>query len=154
MHLIADNAAGLLMYQGKVDVIVFGADRVAANGDVANKIGTYKIAVCGRENSIPVYACVPTSTIDLTVATGQGIPIEERNAREVTHVGAENIAPDKVAVFNPAFDITPHKYLTGIVTEEGICYPPFQKSLRLAKEKAEARIRNTWNERLKSYLHQ
>jgi len=152
MHLIVDNAAGLLMYQGKVDVIVFGADRVAANGDVANKIGTYKLAVCGRENSVPVYACVPTSTIDMTTANGQGIPIEERSSKEVTHVGNECIAPDKVPVFNPAFDITPFKYLTGIITEEGICYPPFGVSLKKAKEKAEARIRSSWNERLKSYL--
>lgn len=139
MHLIADNAAGLLMLEGKVDVVLFGADRVAANGDVANKIGTYKIAVCGRENGIPVYACVPTSTIDLTVPTGKGIVIEERSATEVTEVGSERIAPEGCPVYNPAFDVTPFKYLTGIVTEEGICYPPFNVSLKEAKEKAEKR---------------
>jgi methylthioribose-1-phosphate isomerase len=141
MHLIADNAAGHLMRTGQVDVVIFGADRVAANGDVANKIGTYKVAVVARENGIPVYAVVPTSTIDLNLPDGDHIPIEERDAREVTHVGDTNIAPEGVPVYNPAFDITPYRYLTGIVTEEGICYPPFDVSLRRAKEAAEARIR-------------
>lgn len=141
MHLIADNAAGHLMRTGKVDVVIFGADRVAANGDVANKIGTYKISVVARENGIPVYAVVPTSTIDLNLPDGDHIPIEERDASEVTHVGDTVIAPVDVPVYNPAFDVTPHRYLTGIITEEGICYPPFQVSLRRAKEAAEARIR-------------
>ncbi|MEZ4617680.1 MAG: S-methyl-5-thioribose-1-phosphate isomerase [Caldilineaceae bacterium] len=140
MHLIADNAAGHLMRTGKVDVVIFGADRVAANGDVANKIGTYKLGVVAKENHIPVYAVVPTSTIDLNLATGDDIPIEERGAEEVTHVGVTNIAPEDVPVYNPAFDVTPHYYITGIVTEEGICYPPFTESLRQAKEAAEARI--------------
>lgn len=142
MHLIADNAAGHLMRTGKVDVVIFGADRVAANGDVANKIGTYKLGVVARENGIPVYAVVPTSTIDLNLPDGDHIPIEERDASEVTHVGDTLIAPANVPVYNPAFDITPHRYITGIVTEEGICYPPFQQSLRRAKEAAEARIRS------------
>ena len=140
MHLIADNAAGHLMRTGKVDVVIFGADRVAANGDAANKIGTYKLAVVARENGIPVYCVARASTVDLNLPTGDHIPIEERDAREVTHVGNENIAPLGVPVYNPAFDVTPHKYLTGIVTEEGICYPPFTESLRKAKAAAEERI--------------
>ena len=139
MTLIADNAAGMLMRLGKVDLVLFGADRVAANGDVANKIGTYKLAVLARENGVPCYSVVPTPTIDLSLAHGDLIPIEERDAREVTHVGAEQIAPDGVAVYNPAFDVTPHRYLTGIITEEGICYPPFGVSLRRAVEAAERR---------------
>lgn len=141
MHLIADNAAGHLMRTGQVDVVIFGADRVAANGDVANKIGTYKVAVVARENGIPTYAVVPTSTIDLNLPDGDRIPIEERGPEEVTHVGDALVAPAGVPVYNPAFDVTPQRYLTGIVTEEGICYPPFEVSLRRAKEAAEARVR-------------
>jgi methylthioribose-1-phosphate isomerase len=136
MTLIADNAAGMLMRAGKVDLVLYGADRVAANGDVANKVGSYKLAVLAKENGIPCYAVVPTSTIDLALAHGDLIPIEERNREEVTHVGKEQIAPDNVPVYNPAFDVTPHRYLTGIITEEGICYPPFQNSLRQAVEAA------------------
>jgi methylthioribose-1-phosphate isomerase len=139
MTLIADNAAGMLMRLGKVDLVLFGADRVAANGDVANKIGSYKLAVIARENGIPCYSVVPTPTVDLRLAHGDLIPIEERDAREVTHVGAEQIAPDGAPVYNPAFDVTPHRYLTGIITEEGICYPPFELSLRRAVEAAERR---------------
>lgn len=139
MTLIADNAAGMLMRLGKVNLVLFGADRVAANGDVANKIGSYKLAVIARENGIPCYSVVPTPTIDLSLAHGDLIPIEERDAREVTHVGAEQIAPDGVPVYNPAFDVTPHRYLTGIITEEGICYPPFEVSLRRAVAAAERR---------------
>ena len=141
MTLIADNAAGMLMRAGKVDLVLFGADRVAANGDVANKIGSYKLAVIARENGVPCYSVVPTPTIDLSLAHGDLIPIEERDAREVTHVGAEQIAPAGVPVYNPAFDVTPHRYLTGIITEEGICYPPFEMSLRRAVEAAERRRR-------------
>ena len=135
MHLIADNAAGHLMRTGQVDVVVFGADRVAANGDVANKIGTYKVAVVARENGIPVYCVAPTSSVDLDLPDGDQIPIEERGAEEVTEIGARPIAPKDVPVYNPAFDITPQRYLTGIVTEEGICYPPFTGSLRAAVER-------------------
>ena len=152
IHLIADNASGLLMYQNKVDAVVFGADRVAANGDTANKIGTYKLAVVARENSVPVYACVPTSTIDLTVSDGRQIPIEERGSEEVTHIGVECIAPPNCRVFNPAFDVTPAKYISAIVTEEGICYPPFEKSLPLAKEKSNIRVQEQWKKRLEKYL--
>jgi methylthioribose-1-phosphate isomerase len=140
MHLIADNAAGHLMRAGKVDAVIYGADRVAANGDVANKVGSYKLAVVAKENGIPVYAVVPTSTIDLNLPNGDHIPIEERDAREVTHVGDTHIAPEGVPVYNPAFDVTPHRYLTAIVTEEGVCYPPFTESLHKAKAAAEARV--------------
>ena len=140
MHLIADNAAGHLMRTGQVDVVVFGADRVAANGDVANKIGTYKVAVVARENGIPVYCVAPTSTVDLALSDGDQIPIEERGAEEVAQIGARPIAPTDVPVYNPAFDITPHRYLTGIVTEEGICYPPFGQSLRAAVERGRATV--------------
>jgi methylthioribose-1-phosphate isomerase len=139
MTLIADNAAGMLMRLGKVQVVLYGADRVAANGDVANKIGSYKLAVLAKENGIPCYSVVPTPTIDLALAHGDLIPIEERGAEEVTMVGVERIAPEGVPVYNPAFDVTPHRYLTGIITEEGICYPPFEISLRKAVEAAEAR---------------
>jgi len=141
MHLIADNAAGHLMLAGKVDVVLFGADRIAANGDVANKIGSYKLAVLAKENGIPCYSVAPTSTVDLNASTGDAIPIEERPSDEVTHFGGEQIAPDGVPVYNPAFDVTPHRYLTGIITEEGICYPPFTQSLRQAKAVAEERIK-------------
>jgi len=140
MHLIADNAAGHLMRTGRVDVVIFGADRVAANGDVANKIGTYKLGVVAKENGIPVYCVAPTSTVDLNLPDGDKIPIEERGAEEVTHIGSTNIAPIDVPVYNPAFDVTPHRYITGIVTEEGICYPPFGQSLRQAKAAADVRI--------------
>ncbi len=139
MHLIPDNAAGLLMLQGKVDIVLYGADRVAANGDVVNKIGTYKISVLAKENGVPVYAVVPTSTIDLTVACGKDIVIEERSEDEVTVIDGVRIAPAGVKVFNPAFDYTPFRYITGIITEEGICYPPFSMSLADAKRKAEAK---------------
>jgi methylthioribose-1-phosphate isomerase len=142
-HLMVDSASGILMRRGQVDVVLFGADRVASNGDVANKVGTYKVCVVGRENGVPCYACVPTSTIDLTLKTGDEIVIEERHGSEVTSIGDEIVAPEGTPVFNPAFDVTPHKYLTGIITEEGICYPPFAVSLKKAKEAAEARIAAT-----------
>jgi len=129
--LIADNAAGHFLRTGQVDLVLVGADRVAANGDVANKIGTYKLAVVARENGVPFYPCVPTSTIDLTTPTGDDIPIEERPAEEVTDLmfKGQPIAPPGVPVANPAFDITPHRYITGIITELGIARPPFEQSL-------------------------
>jgi len=130
MTLIADNVAGHLMRTGRVDIVLVGSDRTAANGDVANKIGTYKLAVLAKENGVPFYPVVPTSTIDLALPTGDDIPIEERDAREVTHVRGCQIAPDGVRVLNLAFDVTPHRYVTGIVTENGIAYPPFNLSLR------------------------
>jgi methylthioribose-1-phosphate isomerase len=130
--LIADNAAGHFMRSGQVDIVLVGADRVATNGDVANKIGTYKLALAAQANGIPFYPCVPTSTVDLSLSTGDDIPIEERPAEEITRVTYQDqpIAPEGVAVANPAFDITPHRYVTGIVTENGIAYPPFTLSLR------------------------
>jgi methylthioribose-1-phosphate isomerase len=133
MTLIADNAAGHLMRTGQVDIVLVGADRVAANGDVANKIGTYKLAVLAKENGIPFYSVCPTSTVDLSLPSGEHITIEERDPAEVTHVGGVCIAPEGVPVYNPAFDVTPHRYITGIVTEEGIVYPPFAPGLRRAK---------------------
>jgi methylthioribose-1-phosphate isomerase len=130
MTLIADNVAGHLLRTGRVDLVLVGSDRTAANGDVANKIGTYKLAVLAKENGVPFYPVVPTSTIDLSLSSGDEIPIEEREAREVTHVDGCQIAPDGVRVLNLAFDVTPHRYVTGIVTENGIAYPPFVGSLR------------------------
>lgn len=150
LHLIADNAAGMLMAQGKVDAFVFGADRVASNGDVANKVGTFKNCVVAREHGIPTYACVPTSTIDLTMASGKEIHIEERPAEEVTMVENVRLAPEGVPVFNPAFDVTPAKYITAIITEEGICYPPFNLSLKRAKDAAEHRAKAQWQAKLAS----
>ncbi len=130
MTLIADNAAGHYLYRGLANKVFYGADRVAANGDVANKIGSYKLAVVARENHVPVYAVMPTSTIDLTLASGMDIPIEERDAEEVTTIDGVRVAPEGVRVGNPAFDVTPHKYLTGIVTERGVAYPPFEENLK------------------------
>ncbi len=134
--LIADNAAGHFMRTGRVDLVLVGADRVTANGDVANKIGTYKLAVTAQANGIPFYSCVPTSTIDLSLPTGDDIPIEERPAEEVTEVLHQGrpIAPQGIHVANPAFDVTPHRYVTGIVTENGVAYPPFDVSLRQVVE--------------------
>lgn len=130
--LIADNAAGHFMRAGEVDIVLVGADRVAANGDVANKIGTYKLAVVAQANGIPFYPCVPTSTVDLSLPTGDDIPIEERAGDEVTAITYQGqpAAPEGVSVANPAFDVTPHAYVTGIVTEIGIAYPPLETSLR------------------------
>jgi methylthioribose-1-phosphate isomerase len=132
MTLIVDNAAGYFMQTGKVDIIFVGADRVVANGDVVNKIGTYKLAVVAGENGVPFYAVVPTSTMDLSIASGDHVPIEERGTEEVTHVRGQLIGPQGVNVANPAFDVTPHRYVTGIITENGIAYPPFGMSLRSA----------------------
>jgi len=129
--LIVDNAAGHFMRTGQVDIVMVGADRVAANGDVANKIGTYELSVVAQANGIPFYPCVPTSTIDLSLASGNDIPIEERPADEVLGISyhGKPIAPQGTQVANPAFDVTPHRYVTGIVTENGIAYPPFELSL-------------------------
>jgi len=127
--LIADNAAGQLMRTGRVDLVLYGADRVAANGDVANKVGSYKLAVVARENGIPCFCVSPTSTIDMSLPSGDDIPIEERPPEEVTELRGQRIAPLGVPVANIAFDITPHRYLTGIITERGIAYPPFDLSL-------------------------
>jgi len=130
--LIADNAAGHFMRTGQVDIVLVGSDRTAANGDVANKIGTYKLAVVAKENGVPFYPVVPTSTIDLNLANGDLIPIEERPAEEVVNAIDRPIAPAGITARNPAFDVTPHRYVTGIVTEVGIVYPPFVKNLKKA----------------------
>ena len=128
--VITDSMAGALMRAGDVDLVVVGADRIAANGDVANKIGTYTVAVLAREHGIPFYVAAPWSTIDLATPDGSGIPIEERPAREVTHVGTTRLAPEGARVRNPAFDVTPHHLVTAIVTDRGIYHPPFVDALR------------------------
>jgi methylthioribose-1-phosphate isomerase len=128
--VITDNMAGAMMRLGGIDLVVVGADRIAANGDVANKIGTYAVAVLAREHGIPFYVAAPRSTIDLATADGAGIPIEERNAREVTHVGSSRVTPEGAHIRNPAFDVTPARYVTAIVTERGIARPPYEESLR------------------------
>ena len=138
--LITDNMAGHLMSRGEVDVIVVGADRIAANGDTANKIGTYSVAVLAREHRIPFYVAAPLSTIDLKTPDGQHIPIEERNAREVTHVGGSQLVPEGALVWNPAFDVTPHQLIAGIITERGIFRPPYTESLAQAFEVEAARV--------------
>jgi len=118
--LITDSMAGYFMGRGEVNCVIVGADRIAANGDTANKIGTYTLAVLAKEHGIPFYVAAPTTTIDLTLASGDEIPIEERSSEEVTHIQGVAIAPEGVDVANPAFDITPHKYITAIITENGI----------------------------------
>ena len=134
--VISDNMAGAMMKQGKIRAIVVGADRIAANGDVANKIGTYTVAVLAKEHGIPFYVAAPISTVDLETADGSGIPIEQRNALEVTHIAGKQIAPDGVAIENPAFDVTPATYVAAIITEEGIARAPYEESLRRLAEKA------------------
>lgn len=127
--VIADNMAGAMMRQGKIKAVVVGADRIAANGDVANKIGTYSVAVLAREHGIPFYVAAPWSTVDLNTPTGDQIPIEQRPHKEVTHHGGKQMAPDGVNVENPAFDVTPGKYVTAIITERGIAKAPYHESL-------------------------
>lgn len=127
--LITDNMAGHFIARGKVDLVIVGADRIAANGDVANKIGTYTLAVLCRENGVPFYVAAPTSTIDLSVPSGADIPIEERSAEEVLHVLGQRIAPPGVRAAHPAFDVTPARYVTAIITERGIVRPPYTASL-------------------------
>jgi methylthioribose-1-phosphate isomerase len=128
--VISDNMAGVMMQQGKIGAIVVGADRIAANGDVANKVGTYTVAVMAKEHGIPFYVAAPISTVDLDTSDGSKIPIEQRNAREVTHIGGRQMTPDGVGIENPAFDVTPAKYVTAIITERGIARPPYDESLR------------------------
>lgn len=133
--LIADNMAGSLMGRGQVDVVVVGADRIARNGDVANKIGTYSVALLARAHGIPFYVAAPISTLDLSLADGSQIPIEERAPEEVTHHGGRRLAPEGVRVVNPAFDVTPASCVDAIITERGIAQPPYDVSLpRLAGE--------------------
>jgi methylthioribose-1-phosphate isomerase len=128
--VIPDNAAGSMMRAGKIGAIVVGADRIAANGDTANKIGTYQVAVLAQENGVPFYVAAPFSTIDLATADGSGIPIEERAAREVTHFSGKQITPEGVGIGNPAFDVTPAKYVSAIITERGVARAPYAESLR------------------------
>ena len=128
--LIADNMAASLMAKGKIDLAVVGCDRKAANGDFANKIGTYSVAVNAHYHGIPFYVALPCSTIDLSLADGSGIPIEERDRDEVRTLYGTRTAPESVEVCNPAFDVTPHSLVTGIITEKGVIYPPFQENLQ------------------------
>jgi methylthioribose-1-phosphate isomerase len=132
--VITDNMAGAIMRTGHIDLVVVGADRIAANGDTANKIGTYSVAVLAREHDIPFYVAAPLSTIDLNTPDGSSIPIEERNSREVTHMGGSQITPDGALIRNPAFDVTPCRLITGIITERGIFRPPYTESLKRAFE--------------------
>ena len=128
--LITDNMAGHFMKTGKVDCVITGADRIAANGDAANKIGTYTLAVLAKENGIPFYIAAPTSTIDPSIKTGAEIPIEERSPGEVTHIQGVPIAPEGVSALNPAFDVTPYKYITAIITEKGIIKAPYGRGIK------------------------
>lgn len=128
--LITDNMAGYVMKEGLIDCVIVGADRIAANGDTANKIGTYSVAVLAKEHNIPFYVAAPLSTFDFALASGEQIPIEERSADEVTHITGRRIAPAGVRVFNPAFDVTPHKYIAALITEKGIVYPPYVTNLQ------------------------
>jgi len=133
--VISDNMAGAMMSYGKIGAIVVGADRIAANGDVANKIGTYTVAVLAKEHGIPFYVAAPISTVDLATPDGSGIPIENRNVKEVSHIAGKQMVPDGVEIENPAFDVTPAKYVTAIITERGIARAPYEDSLRkLAEE--------------------
>ena len=128
--LIADNMAASLMAKGKIDLAVVGCDRMAANGDFANKIGTYSVAVNAHFHGVPFYVALPCSTIDLSIPDGAGIPIEERDKNEVRTLYGVQTAPAEVDVYNPAFDVTPHSLVTGIITEKGVIYPPFQENLQ------------------------
>ncbi len=135
--VIADSAAGHMMRSGRIDAVVTGADRIAANGDVANKIGTYQLAVLASINGIPFYVAAPLSTIDLETSNGESITIEERAGSEITSIGQKNIAPPGVRAYNPAFDITPAEYITGIVTEQGVLRPPYTTSIPRATRSPE-----------------
>ena len=132
--VITESMAGPLMRAGEVDLVVVGADRIAANGDTANKIGTYTVAVLAHEHKIPFYVAAPLSTIDLSMPDGDQIPIEERDGREITHIGSSRLTPEGANIRNPAFDVTPHRYIAGIITEKGIVRPPFTDGLRRAFE--------------------
>jgi len=128
--VISDNMAGAMMRQGKIGAVVVGADRIAANGDVANKIGTYTVAVLAKEHGIPFYVAAPWSTVDLATPDGTGIPIEQRSAVEVTHFAGKRITPEGIRVENPAFDVTPNKYVAAIITERGVARAPYAESLK------------------------
>ena len=136
--VITDNMAGAMMRLERIDLVVVGADRIAANGDVANKIGTYTVAVLAKEHGIPFYVAAPLSTVDLGTPDGSGIPIEERSDKEVTHVGTARLTPEGARIRNPAFDVTPSKYVTAIVTEHGIARAPYEESLARLKNRVPA----------------
>jgi methylthioribose-1-phosphate isomerase len=144
--VISDNMSGAMMRQGKIGAVIVGADRIAANGDVANKIGTYTVAVLAKEHGIPFYVAAPISTIDLATPDGSKIPIEQRNRSEVTHIAGKLITPEGVGIENPAFDVTPAKYVTAIVTERGIARAPYDQSLA-ALSRAEAELTTTGSSR-------
>jgi methylthioribose-1-phosphate isomerase len=131
--LITDNMAGHFLHAGRIGCVIVGADRIAANGDVANKIGTYGVAVLAKENDVPFYVAAPVSTLDLTLPDGTHIPIEERSAAEVTHLQGVRVAPDGIEVRNPAFDVTPNRYVTAIITEKGVARAPYTESLEKMK---------------------
>ncbi len=128
--VISDNMAGAMMRQGKIGAVIVGADRIAANGDVANKIGTYTVAVLAKEHGIPMYVAAPFSTVDMETPDGSKIPIEQRSAREVTHIAGKQMTPDGVRIENPAFDVTPNQYVTAIITERGVAKAPYGESLK------------------------
>lgn len=128
--VITDNMAGHVMKSGKVDAVVVGADRIAANGDTANKIGTYMVAVLAREHNIPFYVAAPLTTLDLSLKSGEEIPIEERDEKEVTHIREYQLAPDGIGVHNPAFDVTPNHLITAIITDKGVARPPYTEALK------------------------
>jgi len=135
--VITDNMAGHVMKSGKVDAVVVGADRIAANGDTANKIGTYMVAVLAKEHGIPFYVAAPLTTLDLSIPSGEHIPIEERDSTEVTHIRDVQLAPDGVAVHNPAFDVTPHAFIAAIITDQGVVRAPYDLGLK--------KLVNDWN---------
>jgi methylthioribose-1-phosphate isomerase len=128
--VIADNAAGSLMRRKEIDLVVTGADRIASNGDTANKIGTYQVAVLAKENGIPFYVAAPLSTIDMSIRSGDQIPIEERSGEEICCIGGETFGPEGVKACNPVFDVTPSRYITAIITEKGVIRPPYKRELR------------------------
>ncbi len=138
--LITDNMAAYLMKLGKVDCVIVGADRIALNGDTANKIGTYSLAISAKYHNIPFYVAAPTSSIDFNIKTGDEIPIEERGAEEIVEIAGKRIAPDGVKTFSPAFDVTPNELITAIVTELGIIYPPFYEGIKKIKEQIKSGI--------------
>ena len=141
--LICDNTAAVVMKQGKINKVLIGADRIASNGDTANKVGSYNLALLAGAHKIPFYVAAPTSTLDLNLASGEEIPIEERDSKEVTHGFGKCIAPRGTRVYCPAFDVTPARFITAIITEKGIAYPPFEKSLRELYDEPE-RNRRAW----------
>jgi methylthioribose-1-phosphate isomerase len=134
VRVISDNMSGSIMRQGLIDAVIVGADRIAANGDVANKIGTYPVAVLAKQHEIPFYVAAPFSTLDLEIPDGSHIPIEQRDPMEVTHIGGVRMVPDGVGVFNPAFDVTPHQFVTAIITDRGVAQAPYTQSLARLKD--------------------